>query len=338
MMQSAPVSENLGWFCCPDCRSDLALSGTLARCVTCGRTANCLATNLLSFLQCDPTMAQGILNWPSQFVQRLSTGTWSAETGEIPSPDFREQLLLHGVIRSDGALTSLGSDVQYHVSEFKWQAGRKGLDGMLELGAIGPRVRVLDVGCGAAQTLLQMEPDRPVDLVGVDTSLNSLAMGCQFAQFQNVPVTLAMATSYALPFRQGSFDLVLTRVALNYMHQRRALSEMVRVLRPGGFIFCRVERIWHDLSLIVRWRSTRGLVCRSRDLCYGVINSLTGWQTVPGSLLRGGRAFATAGQLVRILKSLGCRVVRDTESPNCPSILGRQTQLTVIAQKEPVFA
>ena len=179
-----------------------------------------------------------------------------------------------------------------------------------------------------------MDPVRPVDLVGVDTHSKALALGCQFARLENLPVTLARATAYALPFRDGGFDLVLTRVALNYMHQRTALTEMVRVLRPGGILFCRVEGIWHDLSLIAGSRSAPDLLCRGLDFGYGIIHSLTGWQMTPGSPLRGGRTFVTSSRLVRILESLNCRILRITESPNGPKLLGHRTQLIVVAQRE----
>jgi SAM-dependent methyltransferase len=275
------------------------------------------------------------LNWPPEFVQRLKTWDRCHDSCEILTENFQERLAHHGLIRSDGDLTSLGEIVHYHVSEFRLQTGRKGLDGMLELGAVGTRLRVLDVGCGAAQTLRLLERDRRVELVGVDVDLSALALGCQFAGLEGLPVTLAMASSYALPFQDCRFDLVLTRVALNYMHQRRALTEMVRVLRPGGQLFCGVEGIWHDLSYIVRSRSLRALVCRCRDFGYGVVHSYVGWQPVPGSTLGGGRTFATAGQLGRILNSLDCRVCRVAESPHGTRILGRPTQLLVIAQRAP---
>ena len=102
---------------------------------------------------------------------------------------------------------------------------------------------------------------------------------------------------------------MMTRVALNYMQQGRALTEMAS-LRPGGFLFCRVERIWHDFALIARSPSPAALICRCRDFGYGVIHSLAGLQPTPGTTLRGGRAFATARRLSRILNSLGCHVVR----------------------------
>lgn len=332
LRQSAEVPPMLEWFCCPDCHSELAPGQAVVTCTTCGRTANRLAPNLFGFRPGDEAVARAILGWPTEFVRKLDKWARNGGTGVDLAGDFREQLARHGLTRPDGSLTPLGDEVRYHVSEYDWQAGRKGLDGVLDLGEIGDRVRMLDVGCGAAQTLRRIEPDRRVDLAGVDTSPTALALGCRFARLQDLPIALGLATAYALPFRDGSFDLVLTRVALNYMHQRKALTEMARVLRPGGFLFCRVEGIRHDYSLLCSARSFRGLACRCRDFGYGMIHSLTGWQMTPGSLLRGGRAFATAGRIARIMESLNCHVLRMTESPNGPKVLGHRTQFIVVGR------
>jgi SAM-dependent methyltransferase len=289
---------------------------------------------LLSFVPGEESVARAIVSWPPEFMQRLTTWIGSHGESDAPAREFHDQLAFHGLVGPDGSLTPLGVDVRYHVSEFKWQTGRKGLDGILDLDAIGPRVRVLDVGCGAAQTLRLLEPDRPVELAGVDTNLRALALGCRFARLEGIPILLAGATAHALPFRGETFDLVLTRVALNYMHQRRALTEMVRMLRPDGFLFCRIERIWHDVAAIAQSRSPRALASRCRDFGFGLIHSLSGWQPTPGSTLHGGRAFATARRLGRVLTSLGCRVLRVVESPNGPTFLGHRTQLVVVARKD----
>ena len=333
-MLAEEAPQMLECLCCPGCRSKLALSQTAATCTACGRSAGRLAPNLLSFVPGNQPVAEAILAWPPEFVHALGSWERDGDPADTAADTFREQLAHHRLLRPDGSLTSLGGDVRYHVSELKWQAGRKGLDGILSLDAIGPRVRVLDVGCGAAQTLRSLEPDRPVELVGVDANVRALALGSQFARIERIPLLLAAASAYALPFQDQSFDLILSRVALNYMHQRRALTEMIRTLRPGGFLFCRVERIWHDLALIADSPSPKALACRCRDLGYGVIHSLAGSQPTPGSTLRGGRAFATAGRLRRSLESLDCHVLRVVESPNGPKFLGHRTQLVVVAQRE----
>ena len=332
MIETDRVRQSLECFCCPDCRSELAHIGQAAACTQCGRPASLLAPNFLKFLPGDESIARAILNWPTEFVERLKTWRHHAEREIIPH-DFREQLVHYGLVRTDDSLTPMGENVLYHVSEFGWQTGRKWLDGALELGDVGQLGRVLDLGCGAAQTLRLMERNLPVDLVGIDVDLTSLALGYYLAQTESLPVTLAMATSHALPFKDGGFDLVLSRVALNYMHQRRALTEMVRVLRPGGFLYCRVARFWYDLARICDPRSFRDMARRCRDLGYGVVHCLTGWQPVPGTALRGGYAFVAAFRLVRMLNSLGCEVRCVEESQESIKFLGQRTQLVVLAQK-----
>jgi SAM-dependent methyltransferase len=94
---------------------------------------------------------------------------------------------------------------------------------------------VLDVGCGAGQTLIALDvpPDGDLALVGVDIDEPALALGRVLAPH----VGLVRAPGEALPFKDGSFDLVLCRVALPYMDAPRAIAEMARVLRPGGSVW-----------------------------------------------------------------------------------------------------
>lgn len=325
-----PVADGL---CCPTCRSGLVPDDAVARCGACGRAADVLTEGFFNFLSGSSPNTRAILDWPLEFTRGLDAWVRGGGGSATLGAGFQEDLVRHGLVRPDGALTPLGANIQYHLSEFKWQAGRKGFDGVFDLGLVGPSVRALDVGCGAAQTLRQLEPDRPVELFGVDVDLDALALGRKFAELQGFPIVLAGASAYDLPFRDGFFDLVISRVALNYTHQRTALAEMVRVLRPGGYLFCRVERAWHDVVLFRKVRGLRTALCRARDFAYGVANAAVGWQPVPGSLLRGGRAFATAHRLGAFLRAQNCRVVLATESPNGTSVFGRKAQLIVTAQK-----
>jgi ubiquinone/menaquinone biosynthesis C-methylase UbiE len=93
--------------------------------------------------------------------------------------------------------------------------------------------RILDVGCGAGQTLIASAPGPEVLAVGVDLDDSALRLGTQLTN----AVCFVTSKGEALPFRNQSFDLVISRVALPYMNVGNALNEMCRVLRPGG-------RIW----------------------------------------------------------------------------------------------
>jgi hypothetical protein len=85
------------------------------------------------------------------------------------------------------------------------------------------------------------------------------------------------------------------------------------------------------VGLLGRARSLKALVCRLRDLGWGMIHSLTGWQPNPVSTLRGGRAYVSGGRLVRILSMLGCSSLGIT--PVGPLVLGHASQVVVVARK-----
>src|SRR5262249_23643553 len=53
-----------------------------------------------------------------------------------------------------------------------------------------------------------------------------------------------------LPFADGYFDLVISRLALPYMQIPRALAEMARVMKPGGNLWIALHpfsMVWHGL-------------------------------------------------------------------------------------------
>src|ERR1051326_5002348 len=86
--------------------------------------------------------------------------------------------------------------------------------------------RILDVGCGAGQTLIASNLRENVCAVGVDLDHAALTYGRQ----QTTRIHFVRSEGEALPFANNSFDLLICRVALPYMHVERALREMFRVL------------------------------------------------------------------------------------------------------------
>ena len=99
---------------------------------------------------------------------------------------------------------------------------------------------VLDVGCGTGiQSLLALEQGA-ARVVGGDISkymlgqcrekANALGYGPDRIDFQQLDIE-------ALPFDDGAFDTVMCGMVLGLVpNQEAAVSEMVRVLRPGGFL------------------------------------------------------------------------------------------------------
>jgi SAM-dependent methyltransferase len=122
--------------------------------------------------------------------------------------------------------------VRYHLSELEIARDPKASGHLLP--PIPPGCRaVLDIGCGAGQTLIASRLGEDVLACGVDPVQEALALGRTI----DPRLMLGAALGEDLPFAGESFDLVYSRVALPYMHVPRALREIARVLRPGGTVW-----------------------------------------------------------------------------------------------------
>ena len=98
---------------------------------------------------------------------------------------------------------------------------------------LGGDERVLDVGCGTGVLLERLGSAHPgLALHGVDPTEAMLDRARERCAER---VDLKRGEAEALPFGDGEFDVVLSVSALHYFSDpRRAISEMARVLRPGG--------------------------------------------------------------------------------------------------------
>ena len=95
---------------------------------------------------------------------------------------------------------------------------------------------VLDVGCATARLLLKLAGTGAECLSGVDLAPDILEVARAKLASHNVQAELRVADAEdLLPWPAGSFDvLTLTGVLHHFYRPGDALSEMHRVLRPGG--------------------------------------------------------------------------------------------------------
>jgi ubiquinone/menaquinone biosynthesis C-methylase UbiE len=107
--------------------------------------------------------------------------------------------------------------------------------GPLELRA---GLRVLDVGCGTGGYLRILAPlVTPGPAVGIDLSETLIAQALQRTAADETNVSFRVANAYDLPFPDASFDrVVATQILLHLADPWRAVTEMRRVLAPGGLI------------------------------------------------------------------------------------------------------
>jgi ubiquinone/menaquinone biosynthesis C-methylase UbiE len=93
----------------------------------------------------------------------------------------------------------------------------------------------LEVAVGTGRNLPFYPPG--VKLTGIDFSPAMLGVAQTRARQLDRTVDLRQADAHALPFPDASFDTVVCTFALRAIpDERRAVGEMIRVLRPGGLL------------------------------------------------------------------------------------------------------
>ncbi len=100
--------------------------------------------------------------------------------------------------------------------------------------------RVLEVGCGWGDLAARLERELEVDVVAVDLSPRMVELACAQG------VDARVADVQALPFDNGAFDCVTANWMLYHVPDLDlGLSELARVLRPGGRLVAATNGLMH---------------------------------------------------------------------------------------------
>lgn len=162
---------------------------------------------------------------------------------------------------------------------------------------------VLDVGCGAGQELYQFIEKKNAFCVGVDVAEELGKIGNSFFSELKCEdkVTFLRSIGAELPFKDESFDVVICRVALPYMDNKKTIAEIARVLRPAGIFFLKTHAPAFYFGMLKRRMKTLDLkqyayplIC----LAGGTFHNLTGRQLRDG-IWKGKEVFQTNGFLQR---------------------------------------
>jgi SAM-dependent methyltransferase len=165
-----------------------------------------------------------------------------------------------------------------------WYRGLRGVMFSL-LGLEDPRSRswkILDAGCGTGGTLQALRDSGFADAQGFDINPPALHF-CSIRGLDNTRLGSIME----IPFEADTFDAAISCDVLNdagTSNEAAALSELYRVLKPGGRLFLNLPafgflRSEHDRATDVARRYTRPEITRKLRAAGFKVRRVTYWNT-----------------------------------------------------------
>jgi len=114
---------------------------------------------------------------------------------------------------------------------------------------IRPGADVLSVGCGPGVMLNEVSDLHPtIRATGIDISADRVQEATQRNR-ENLRLKFVRGDAHTMQFPSDSFDFVYSRMLLQYLRKKEdAVSEMVRVCRPGGTVLLQDldgQLLWH---------------------------------------------------------------------------------------------
>ncbi|GAA3965826.1 hypothetical protein GCM10022246_18540 [Pedobacter ginsengiterrae] len=105
---------------------------------------------------------------------------------------------------------------------------------------------ILDAGCGTGRNLFYFLKNN-YEVYGVDSSQEAISqvqsIAGEFSKLNPIE-NFSVAPVEKMPFVAEKFDLVISSAVLHFAenleHFESMLNEMWRVLKPGGYLFCRL--------------------------------------------------------------------------------------------------
>lgn len=97
--------------------------------------------------------------------------------------------------------------------------------------------RILDIATGTGDFSLALLRLKPQEIIGIDISKGMLDVGIQKMRRKEVDnvIKLRLGDSEAMDFEDNYFDALTVGFGVrNYQDLKKGLSEMLRVIRPGG--------------------------------------------------------------------------------------------------------
>ncbi|MDQ0188464.1 class I SAM-dependent methyltransferase [Alicyclobacillus cycloheptanicus] len=138
--------------------------------------------------------------------------------------------------------------------------------------SLSPSDCVLEIGCGTGRTLVEVQRRFGCQVTGVDIRPAMIRKAKQRAKLLSIPAKFLVGNAESLRFPSGVFDVVITESVNVFCDPEKSISEVYRVLKPGGH-YVDVEMLVTE-PVTEAWRET---VAEA----YGVrqVPDLGGWRT-----------------------------------------------------------
>ncbi len=118
----------------------------------------------------------------------------------------------------------------------KHMGGLKATEELRESCHIDKDKYILEVGCGTGMTVCYLAKRHGCRVVGVDISEGMIGWSTKRAKRARVEdrVEFKVGDAQDLPFKDALFDAVICESVTAFVDKQKALSEYIRVTKPGG--------------------------------------------------------------------------------------------------------
>ena len=137
-------------------------------------------------------------------------------------------------------------EIQAYMGTTKHMGGFASTQTLIDLCHIDENAYVLDVGCGVGATACHLAKAYACQVVGIDMREAMVENARDRARREKVEGRVAFRVEdvQALTFQEETFDAVLCESVLTFVSDRpRAVAELARVLKPGGYVGLN-EEVW----------------------------------------------------------------------------------------------
>lgn len=101
---------------------------------------------------------------------------------------------------------------------------------------IGQDTSVLDVASGTGESACYLAEELGASVVGIDVSDFMIERAKKKAEQRNLEIEFEKADAHQLPFGDETFDRVISECTTCVLDKERAIREMVRVVKPNGYV------------------------------------------------------------------------------------------------------